>query len=196
MLPGRASRARFQPGVGRLDVAMDQAEIMSGGQALSHFPADAQRLRQGQNRFTFQPGIERLSLQELHGQVRNAAILADLKNRDDMMVLDGRGRSGLAQKTLLGRDAGGDARQHRLDGHHALQSRILGLVDDPHAAGAKDLQHAVLPQPANFVGLPRRRQKFHQSAVIVSILRIRIPSGRWLRFLFLCGRLGRGNLWR
>ena len=64
--------------------------------------------------------VERLALEELHGQEGHAAVLADLVDGDDVIVLDRRRRLGLAQEALPGAGAGGQGRQHGLEGHQAL----------------------------------------------------------------------------
>ena len=61
----------------------------------------------------------------------------------------------LAQEALAGRRVGGQRRQHRLESDQALQLGVLGLEDDAHAAGAEDLEHAIRPEPAQFVGALR-----------------------------------------
>ncbi len=46
-----------------------------------------------------------------------------------------------------------------------LELRVLGLVDDAHAAVAQDLEDAILAQPAQLVGGLRRRQEIGQAGV-------------------------------
>ena len=44
---------------------------------------------------------------------------------------------GFLQEPLLGGLVAGQVRREELDGHLALQARVLGRVDDPHAAVAE-----------------------------------------------------------
>ena len=46
-------------------------------------------------------------------------------------------RLGFLQEPLLGRLVAGQVRREELDGDLALQARVLGRVDDPHAAVAQ-----------------------------------------------------------
>ena len=142
----------LQPDVGRLDVPVDQTAFVGGRQALGHFPADAQHFRQRQLALALKAVVQRLAFEELHGQEGDAAVLADLVDGDDVIVLEGGRRPGLAQETLLGRVAGGQAGQHGLQGDETLQLGILGLEDDAHAAGSEHLKNTVGTEPAQLVG--------------------------------------------
>jgi hypothetical protein len=53
----------------RLDVAVDQAALVGGGQPLLDLTADAQHLWQRQPLVALEPLVERLALQQFHGQV-------------------------------------------------------------------------------------------------------------------------------
>ena len=55
------------------------------------------------------PVVQRLALEERHGQEGDAAVLADLIDGDDVVVLDGGRGPGLAQEALPGRGPGGQA---------------------------------------------------------------------------------------
>ena len=56
--------------------------------ALGDLPADAQHFRQRQLGFALEAVIERFAFQELHGQEGDAAVLADLIDGDDVVVLE------------------------------------------------------------------------------------------------------------
>ena len=133
-----AAARRLQPDVGRLDVAVNQAALVGRRQTFGDLPADAQRLGQGQRPFAAQPRLQRLAQQQPHDEVGDAAILADLIDGDDVVVLDGGGSSGLAEKALAVGGPGGDARQHGLDRHGAQQDGVVALKHHAHAAGAED----------------------------------------------------------
>ena len=98
-----AAAAAFQPDVGRLDVAVDQAVLVGRRQPLGDLPADAQHLGDGQLASRASRRSSSGSpLQELHGQEGHAAVLADLVDGDDVVVLDGGRGLGLAQEALPG----------------------------------------------------------------------------------------------
>ena len=81
------------------------------------FPSDA-----------LEPYIERFALEELHRHEGHAALFFDLVDADDVIVLDLGHRLGFAQEAFAGAGAGGEGRQHGLDGDGAFQLRVLGLA--------------------------------------------------------------------
>ena len=68
------------------------------------------------------------------GSPRTGAFFIDLVDRADVLMIEGRGRLRLLQEPLLGGVVAGQVRGEELDGDLALQARVLGRVDDPHAA--------------------------------------------------------------
>ena len=60
------------------------------------------------------PLFEVLSLQELHGEVEDAAVLAGLENGDDVLVLERCGKAGLAEEALAVLVILAGARPHHL----------------------------------------------------------------------------------
>lgn len=137
-LPGLASGARlgfFQPQVRWLDVAMNQPVVVGGGQALRHLAANAKNVCDRRDLFALEKIVERFARQKLHRQKWGAAVLADLVDRDDMIVLERGGSAGLAQKSFPGRRAGRQGGEHGLQSDEPLQVRVFGFEDDPHTAG-------------------------------------------------------------
>ena len=149
---------RLQPDVGRLDVAVDQPALVGRRQSQGHLPADAQHLGHRELALALQSHVQRLAFEKLHGQEGHAAILADLVNGDDVVVLDRRRGSGLTQEALPGTLAGSQGRQHRLEGNDPIQMRVLGAEDDAHAPDSEDLQDTVRAKPAQFPFRLRRGQ--------------------------------------
>ena len=97
---------RFQPDVGWLNISMNEAMLVSRRQPQGNLPADAQHLGDGQFALALQPGVQRLSLEQGHGQEGNVVAardgdFTDLKNGYDVVVLDGGSRLGLAEETLF-----------------------------------------------------------------------------------------------
>ena len=102
-----------------------------------------------------EPAPERQPLEVFHRQEGHAPGLAHLVDRDDVIVLDGRGGPGLAHEAggRLGR--GGQLGSDHLEGHRAEEVGILGQEDQSHAPGADQPANAVVRQPAEFVAVPR-----------------------------------------
>src|SRR5262249_15633633 len=103
-----------------------------------------------------QVAVERLTLEQLHGEERGAVRLTDLVNGDDVVVRQGGGGTGLAQKAVAVCGAGGQARLHHLQRDGARGQGVLGKEDQAHAALAESLQDAVVGQPAQLAGGARR----------------------------------------
>ena len=90
-----ARSRRLQPDVGRLDVAVDQAALVGRRQALGRSPGRcAAPPASGSLPLALEAVVERLAFEELHGQEGDAAVLADLVDGDDVVVLDRRPRPG------------------------------------------------------------------------------------------------------
>jgi hypothetical protein len=134
--PRRTARLRFQPDVRRLDVAMDQPRLMRGAQSLGNFLADAHDLIDGQPLRFLPVSIERLALQEGHGNEGNAVVLADFVDRANEIACDTGGGTGFAQEALAILRVAGNLRLHDLQGDAALEVDVLRLVDHAHAAVA------------------------------------------------------------
>ncbi len=165
-------RPGLQPDVGRLDVAVDQPALVGRRQPLRHLPADAQHLGHRQLALPLEPFVERLAFEELHRQEGDAAILADLVDGDDVVVLRAprppAPRAGNAGVPLsLAARAGSIA----LRATRRCELGILGPEDDAHAAGAQHLQDAVGAQPAQLVRSLGRGQE------IIGYLRGRVVRG-------------------
>src|SRR5262249_7165049 len=141
----------FQVDVCRLDVAVNQPLGVGDFESFGNFPADTQHLGHGQPAaFVVKPIFQRLPLEQLHRQEGDAAVFADLVDRDDVLVLDGGGGPRLVQEALAV-GLGDDGRPHRLESNAALQLRVLGLENDAHAAGAQYPQHAIVGESAELV---------------------------------------------
>ena len=107
----------FQPDVRRLDVAMDQAELVRRPspsaisrpmRSTSATGSVASFLRHRSSGFAFQ---------ERHDDEGSTPVLADLQDWDDVIVVEGGGGPGLAEEAALPALAPRQVRQHGLDGH-------------------------------------------------------------------------------
>jgi hypothetical protein len=100
---------------------------------------------------------ERLPGDQLHGNEHLVGEGADVVHRDDVGVLQARHGLRLAQQA---RPAGGGGRgAQQLHRHPPVELRIVGGVDDSHAAGAQPLEHQVAPERRPALELGRRRAR-------------------------------------
>ena len=84
--------------------------------------------------------LQRLALEQLHRDEGPAAVVADFVDGADVRVVQRRGGARFAlesrQRLRVARPLVGQ----ELQGHRPVQARVLGPVDDAHAATAELLQ--------------------------------------------------------
>ena len=87
----------------RLHVAVDHSLIMRVLERLRRFADDAERLGERQPPLPRQPGAERLALDVGHGEPEPAGGLAGVEHREDVRMLQSRGKPDLALEALRAR---------------------------------------------------------------------------------------------
>ena len=92
-------------------------------------------------------------------RIGDAALLADLEYRDDVVVLDGGHEPGFAEKPI----PTGVVRRliglHDLEGDRAAQGDVFRLKHVAHAALAQQAKDAIVAEPADLVRLDGGQQK-------------------------------------
>ena len=146
----------FEPDVPRLDVAMDQPRPVRRGEAGGHLAADPERQVDRRRLAALEPALERDPLEELHGEERDLALLADLIDRDDVVVLDRRGGPCLAEESVLGLRGVGQLGADHLQRHGAEQVGVDRLEDEPHPPLADRADDPVMGHPAELAVGPGR----------------------------------------
>ena len=143
-----------QEHVGRLDVAVNDAGLVRVTQPIQHLDDDRDLLRDRQRRALAQPPQQVLPLEQLHHDVgRAVGVIAEIEDRDDAGVAQARDRARLAFEALLLFGVAGRLGEHDLERDVALEHRVEGLVDGPHAAASERLEDLVL---ADALGVWRR----------------------------------------
>jgi hypothetical protein len=127
----RRGRRRRRSG----EAAYDAREIVAGERA----GIAAHELRQH--------AVGADAVDELHHQVRDAAILAHGVDRHDALVLEARDRLGLAAEALAAAGEEQKLRPHDLERHVAAQALLLGQEHHAHAAAADAALQTELTQP-------------------------------------------------
>ena len=154
-----AAVGRFQPDVRGLDVAVNQPLLVRRRQPPRGLVADPQHLERGQASRLLEAGIQRFAAKELQRQKRHATILADLINRDDVIVLDLRRGAGLAEEPLRRVWIRGQFGPHHLDRDLTLQVRVFGAEHQAHPALAQNFEDSVAAEAAEFARLQRWPQE-------------------------------------
>ena len=85
---------------------------------------------------------EGLSLDQLHGEVADASLLAGLVDGDDIRVGQSGGSAGLAEESVPVL-AVLPLRPQEFEGDTPVQRRVVGPVDDPHAAPVEQVEQPI-----------------------------------------------------
>ena len=151
-------RSRAQEDVGRLDVAMNDAGIVRGGDRAGHLDHDVERFGHGQGA-AGDALAERFAFVERHRQ-KQAAVrrLVDLVDGADVRMIERGSRLRLDDQPLLRVGVVAERRCQHLERHRPLQSRVFGLIDLAHAAGANERRNAVARQGIARIHEWNRRQ--------------------------------------
>ena len=92
---------------------------------------------------------QRPAVDELHDDEGRLGILADLVDRDDRGVVQGRGRPRLRLEAGEPLGVERELAREGLDRDVAPEARVPGPVDLPHPAGAQAVHDLVLPEPCS-----------------------------------------------
>jgi hypothetical protein len=121
--------------VGGLEVAVDEAGGVGGGEALAGLAEHGGELGEGPA-LALEPGVQGHAVDELHGDVDLAAEGADLVDADDVGVRQPGHGLGLAQEAGAGQVLAGLGVE-QLDGDLAVELLVVGGIDDAGAAAAE-----------------------------------------------------------
>ena len=146
----RARRADAQEHVVGLEIAVDDAARVCGGQRLRELSDHSQRKRE----IPREPGDashiarERLALEVLHHDVRLLVDDVAVEHFDDPGMADRRGCARLGEETLKHIGLPRPLWKQNLDRGAALDAVVLGQIDPPHAASPQLPEHGVTPDAA------------------------------------------------
>ena len=129
--------------VRRLDVAMNDALAVRRIQRVGHFGSEIEQ----QLVLHRTPGdamLQRYAVEEFHHHEDAAVFFADVVNSADIGMIQRRCRTRLAAEALQCSRIARYVVGQELERDKASQARVLGLVDDTHAAAAKLLDNAVV----------------------------------------------------
>ena len=136
-----------------LEVAVDQALGVRGRQPAPRGEEQLEHLGPGRSRR--ETLLERRALDELHRDVDEPLVLADVVHRDHVRVGEAGHRHGLAQQTTRLATLAAGAGVHDLQRDLAIELWIVGPEHDTHAARAQAGDHDVAPDAT--ARLDRRR---------------------------------------
>ncbi len=128
-----------------LDVAMEDAFGVRRVERIGDLRGDVEHVPQLE-RAPGEAPIERLAVEQLHGEIELSPVLIEAVDRADVRMVQRRGGARLAAETFdrfIARRIAG--RQH-LQCDLAPQLRVLGAVHNPHSASAQLVEDLVVPE--------------------------------------------------
>jgi hypothetical protein len=126
--------------VARLEVAVDDAGVVGGGEASAGLDEHGDDLAPGAF-FMAQPAAQGAALDQLHGDEDLALKLADLVDGDDVGVREAGERLRLAQQAAAARRALSELGAEDLEGDLAVELFVPRGEDQPHASFIEVAKH-------------------------------------------------------
>ncbi len=127
----------------RLDVAVNDAAGVGSVERVGDFDAPVEQQIE-RHRTAFDAMFERLALEELHRDEVPAIGFVNFVDRADIRVIQGRGGAGLPLEPFERLPVLRQVFRQEFQRHQAAQLRVLGLVDDAHAAATELFENAVV----------------------------------------------------
>ena len=118
------------------DVAVHDAVVVRGSEAIDHLTYDAEGLFEWE-RSAQQPCLQTGALQQFHHDEIASVVFTDVENRADVGMVERRRESGFAFEASNRFGVFGQLVFEYFDGDSARQPSILCLVDNAHTAGAQ-----------------------------------------------------------
>ena len=132
--------------VGRLEIAVDDALVVRGGQCVGDRERDRHQAFTGQTAVGNQ-SIERLTLDQLHREEVDAVRFLDRIDRDDVRMVEGGDGAGLALEAGEPVGIAGEIRGQHLERDLATELRVAGAIHFAHTACPERRSQHVMTKP-------------------------------------------------
>jgi hypothetical protein len=133
--------------VAGLDVAVEQPVFQGGVEGGRHLDANIEDLQLGQPAIPLNAIVQAAAVRQFHDQETLVLVFLEGVNVDDIRMIQGSRRTGLAGKTLQRLGVVQEFLLHQLHGHFALEGQIESAEDRAHAPGGDGITQLELPQP-------------------------------------------------
>ncbi len=132
-----------------LDVAMDDPAAMRCVERVSNLPGEIEYARD-RDRSCFDQLPDGSSLQPFHGDERLTVLIAELVDRADVRMLEGRRQSRFAFEPRAPVRSRADIFLQELDGNFTAEPEVLRAVHHSHAAIAEAVEQTVVGNNGRF----------------------------------------------
>ena len=136
----------------RLQVPVQHAAFVRMGQRVGNLHGVIDQAIDRQADAGRDDAMERLAIDELHGEKRLAVVFADLVNRADVGMIHRGSRAGLAQQERAAASSSASAAAQDLDRDVAPELLVVGAIDLAHPAAAEQRGDPVRAQLTPFHG--------------------------------------------
>jgi hypothetical protein len=126
-----------------LNVAMDDAFGVRGIQSVRDIDGEGKEIF-GVERMAGDAVLERLAVEKFHGDEGLAVLLANVVNGADVRMIERGGGLGFALETGEGLRVARDVLREKFQRDETAEARVLGFVDDTHAATTEFFDDAVV----------------------------------------------------
>ena len=120
----------------RLDVAVDHAQVVRVAECVGNLARDSDRFVYGKLALARQPGAQRLAGDERHDVVEQTIRVARVEQRQDVRMLQARGRANLGEESLAA-ERGAEVGMEHLDRDVAIVAEVVREKDGGHTTGAE-----------------------------------------------------------
>ena len=149
--------------VRRLNISMHEAGLMDRVERQCQLRPNAHRPLCVQPMLAVNEGPQLQAINPLHGQVEPAGVLADIKHRNDVWMVNRSGKAGLPQETRAVVTGLGNFRTYHFKSHGASKRSLLGSVDNTHATRAGHLDDVVRAESLAHGQIRTHSAAFHTS---------------------------------
>src|SRR5690348_5733467 len=122
---------------------MNDAFAVRGFEVIGYLDAEFDEFLLGK-RLAFHALLQRVTFEQLHDDELLSILLADFENGADVRMIERSGGASFADETFEGALVLRQSLGQELHGDVALEDKILGAIDDAHAAAAELLLDAVM----------------------------------------------------
>src|SRR5262249_29174946 len=130
--------------IARLEVAVDEARVVRAAQRLADLSDEVRCFLERQAPAPLEPHAQILSVEELHHEVRDAAVDAVVLDLHDVWALEVGGRACLALEARAELGRARERRIHELHGDGMAKVKVTRYPDRPHATAGERLLEAEL----------------------------------------------------